>query len=621
MHEEYGHGPGARSLRVLGFLILGALMTSIIVALQRSSGAYGAEFAATRASEAGHVVTGFMMADYLTSGLPAPLAFVADYALHFPRVVIGIWPPLYYVLEGLWVSVLGPSTPAVLLLPAVMASLLMVSAGWATGRVLGPLPGAAVSVALLALPAMREATIIVGLDLPLALFALWAGLAWARFMASNGARGAVPFALLASAAILTKGTGVFLLALPLLSLLFSGRFELVRRRGFWLAPLIILVLAGPWTIGTYPMVSAVFPSHYRTAFTALAAYAYGHDLLAVLGVAFVVLACIGLLFAVVDGWRRRPRAEIMVAVAALCISAMLVLCIVPLGIENGAILPLIAPAMMLAAYGLMRLAGLVISGWPTIVGLGTALALLLLALPGILEPVHKAGNAMDELAEAVLARSAGAPTSVLVVADPRGENALIAAMAQQDRTAQNFVLPASSMLAVPGRGPAAGALLYPDPQDLLAGLEAMAPGYLAIDTAPESRQGTIHAVVSEVLSRFPEHFELLSTFPRGDARGEARLYRLTHPAKSAHPDIPTTSPDDDVKWPDMPSLDELEGDGAGMVKPSEAQGASTNPGAVARPKPENPAAPAPQKPEPAAPAEVPQAGGFSAEDAASATAR
>ncbi|MGQ3674853.1 ArnT family glycosyltransferase [Xanthobacter sp. TB0139] len=567
MHQHDEDGPGARSLRVLGFLILGALMTSIIVALQRASGAYGAEFAATRASEAGHVVTGFMVADYLASGLPAPLAFIADYALHFPRVVIGIWPPLYYVLEGAWVSVLGPSTPAVLLLPAVLSALLMVSAGWATGRVLGPLPGAAASVALLAMPSIREATIIVGLDLPLALFALWAGLAWARFMASDGARGAVPFALLASAAILTKGTGVFLLALPLVSLLFSGRFELVRRRGFWLALLIILVLAGPWTIGTYPMVSAVFPSHFGTAFMALASYAYGHALLVALGVVLVAFAGIGIIFAVLDGWRRKPRAEIMVAMAALAVSAGAVLCILPLGIEDGAILPLIAPAMMLATYGLVRFAGLVISGWPTIVGLGTALALLLLALPGILEPLHKAGNAMDELAEAVLARSAGAPTSVLVVADPRGENALIAAMAQQDRTVQNFALPASSMLAVPGRGPASGAPLYPDPQDLLAGLEAMAPGYLAIDTAPESRQGTIHAEVSEVLSRFPDHFELLTTFPRGDGRGEARLYRLTHPAKSAHPALPSGS-EDDVKWPDMPSLDELEGEPDSAASPA-----------------------------------------------------
>lgn len=542
MQQEEGSGLGTKSLRALAFLILGALMTSIVVALQRASGAYVAEFAATRASEAGHVVTGLMMAEYFAKGFPPlpPLAFISDYALHFPAIVLGVWPPLYYVMEGAWVSVLGPATPALLLLPAMLAALLMVSAGWAAGRVLGPLPGAAVSVALLAVAPLREATIVVGLDLPLAVFVLLAALAFSRFMASDGARGAVPFALLASAAILTKGTGVALLLLPPLALVLCGRLALLRRGGFWLAYLIILILAGPWTIGTFPLVLAAFPNSFGTLFIAAAAWGYGAGLVAALGIALAVLGLVGIIFAAVECWKRKPGAEIMGAMAATVIACAIVLCLVPLALEPGALLPLFAPAVMLAAYGLMRLVGLAVSGWPTIAGLVVALALLLGAMPGIIDPMTKLGNAMDEASEAMLAHQNGS-FAVLVVGDAQAEAAMVTAMAQQDRMLRTFVLPASTVLAVAGRGPAAGAVLYPDPPDLMAGLDRMSPSFIVIDTAAASSHSAVHAVVMKTLEAFPERFERIGVYPRGDGQGAAWLYVLK-PATAAVPKVPAQSP-------------------------------------------------------------------------------
>lgn len=542
-----------KSLRVLAFLILGALMTSIIIALQRASGAYVAEFAATRTSEAGHVVSGLMMAEYFARGMPAPLAFVSDYALHFPAVVLGVWPPLFYVLEGLWVSALGPSTSAILLLPAVLAAFLMVSAGWATGRVLGPLPGGAVSVTLLALALMREATIVVGLDLPMALFALWAALAFSRFLASDGVRGAVPFALLASAAILTKGTAVLLLLLPLVAVVLCGRFHLLLRARLWLAYLIILILAGPWTIGTFPMVLAALPAPFGSSFIVHAAQAYGQGLVAGTSIILLVLALAGIVFAALEGARRKPGAEIMVSVAALAIAGAIVLCLIPLEIEPVSLLPLLAPVVMLAAYGLMRLAGLVVSGWPTIIGLLVALVLLLVGMPAILEPVNKPGNAMDEAAEAMLAARSGA-FSVLVVSDTRGEAALVAAMAQQDQMIRSFVLPGSTVLAIAGRGPAEGAVLYPDAPDLMAGLTQIAPAFIVTDLPSDAREGTVQGVMARALKDFPQNFELLGRYPRGDGRGEAHLYALkgqdsaaqapsTAPAGSPEPSAATASPE------------------------------------------------------------------------------
>eukprot|EP01031_Cornospumella_fuschlensis_P048035 gene48035-58839_t len=62
----------------------------------------------------------------------------------------------------------------------------------------------------LALPLLREATLVILLDLPVALLALLAAFAYAHYLARPRWQSAVLFGLLASAAILAKGTGAAL---------------------------------------------------------------------------------------------------------------------------------------------------------------------------------------------------------------------------------------------------------------------------------------------------------------------------------------------------------------------------------------------------------------------------
>jgi hypothetical protein len=71
-----------------------------------------------------------------------------------------------------------------------------------------------------------------------------------RYIEAPGFRNALGFAVLAASTILTKYTGWFLFVLPLASVVCLRRFGLLRKRSFWVQPLIIGALVAPWTIWT-----------------------------------------------------------------------------------------------------------------------------------------------------------------------------------------------------------------------------------------------------------------------------------------------------------------------------------------------------------------------------------
>lgn len=539
------------ALRGLLFLIFVALGVVVIAVQQRAMGGYTAELSANNADEASHFISGLMLADYVRAGLPNPLPFARDYYLHFPKVGIGHWPPLYYMLEGALFLLLPPLTSVALLLPAVLASLLVVTTGWATARALGPLQGIAVGVVVLALPLLREATLVILLDLPVALLALLAAFVYAGYLVRPRWQSAVLFAVLASAAILTKGTGAALALVPPLAVLLGRRFDLLKRGSFWLPVPIVAVLAGPWTLGTYAMAAAGFQYQWGLAFTALAARTYAHGVLAGLGILVLALATLGVLFAAQSGWQGGradapdgvaprgadvpfadtdgeggDRAPLWVALAALVIAILAFQCLVPAGLDARYLLPVAAPLVMLAAFGGTRLLGLLTSGWPTLAGLVVSLALLFGALPALLVEVRKLPTGMDAAAQAFLAREASNPL-ILVGADAEGEGGLIAAIAQRDRARKTYVLRGTKMLATSDWNAANYTPTYADPAALMAGLDDLGVGAVVVDTSPASQSLAHNRQLLAAAAAFPDRFRPVASYPRADRKGEAKLYALS----------------------------------------------------------------------------------------------
>ncbi|HSK21311.1 MAG TPA: hypothetical protein VK912_19300 [Longimicrobiales bacterium] len=69
-----------------------------------------------------------MVRDYAADGCgSSALQFARDYYAHYPKIAIGNWPPLFYMVEGAWLLV----TPVHAASVRVLLSLITVGLAWA----------------------------------------------------------------------------------------------------------------------------------------------------------------------------------------------------------------------------------------------------------------------------------------------------------------------------------------------------------------------------------------------------------------------------------------------------------------------------------------------------------
>src|SRR5215831_1841647 len=195
------------------------LCLALFLVLAWRSGVFGAELTG-ETDEAAHYVTGLLVHDYVTSGFSVrPMAFATNFYLHYPKVALGHWPPMFYVVQAAWMFVFGDSPSAVILLiitmTATLAFLIYRTVHLEYGSALAGLGAAAL---FLCLPVVQMYGRMIMADMPVALFGFGAMLAWADFLSTGRRRTALLFAGLTVMAILTKGNGYAVIFIPPLSI-------------------------------------------------------------------------------------------------------------------------------------------------------------------------------------------------------------------------------------------------------------------------------------------------------------------------------------------------------------------------------------------------------------------
>ncbi|OZA84226.1 MAG: hypothetical protein B7X76_07290, partial [Azorhizobium sp. 39-67-5] len=300
-----------------------------------------------------------------------------------------------------------------------------------------------------------------------------------------------------------------------------------RTAGFYLPYAFMLVLAGPWIIGTYPLVAGHFAAGWGLGFLRVSAPFYGTALTAGLTSLILALAGFGALSALLANWRDgATRSSLFAALSALAGAVLIGCLMVPRAPDARHLLPALVPLVMLAAYGGMRLIGLLTTGWPTLSGLVVSMVMLLAALPALLTPLLKPPVGMLPAARAILERGAAAPL-ILVAADEKGEGALIAAIAQHDAARTAFVVPARRLLAAE---PVPGGDAQTTAQATAGILSDSAVAFVVLDTTPAAAAVPQTGQVRAALEGASGDFDLLGTYPRADGTGEVRLYAVTQNA-------------------------------------------------------------------------------------------
>lgn len=413
----------------IGVVVL-ALLTALTLYLQVRNNAFGAELPD---DEASHYISGLLIRDYLLSGFQqSPIAYLTNYHAHYPLVGIGHWGPGYYLAEAAWMLVFPPTIQSAILLSTVFT---VAAAGviylFAVRKLqLSPILAACAAALFVVTPLIQSGSSTIMLDVPVAFMTICAAYAYTAYLESESPWASAAFGLFAAAAILTKGNGALLALTPPLAVLATGRWELLRRWSFWLPAVIVLVLAGPWTLFTYGQVAAGFRYAWGAAYSRVATIENTNILLRDVAAPVLILAVLGVVAAVRDrGSPRRVAARMLIVMLA---SVWIFQTLVPAAIQDRYLAPLIPPVVLLAALG----ADLLTSRWSGRARAGAnavaAAVLLIAALPLALSMTPRPSLGIRELAALVWAEKPPTNPVVLISAKSSAEAATIAELAAAD---------------------------------------------------------------------------------------------------------------------------------------------------------------------------------------------
>jgi hypothetical protein len=217
-------GPIVRMHRRDPLLVFAAAAIGIVLAaVQWAGGAWSAEFDA-HPDESAQFISGRVLWEYLRTLPPgSPLDWAGQYYLHYPKVAIGHWPPLYPAAEALWSLVFGSSRSSAMGLQWLLGVAALIGL-YTLARNRLPLPiTAGILLVIIATPVFQQSLEQSMADLACLLLSILFMHAMLRLTERADGRSALLVALVLFAAGMTKGTAVALLPVPAVVLLVERR--------------------------------------------------------------------------------------------------------------------------------------------------------------------------------------------------------------------------------------------------------------------------------------------------------------------------------------------------------------------------------------------------------------
>ncbi len=377
--------------------------------------------------EAAHAVTSLMLHDYVDSGLGQhPMRFAKAYYADFPRVALGHYPPMYYVL-AVPLLLVHTSVNTLLIFQALTLSLLAMLTFQVGCRFLKPLTAAIASFSVVLLPIALKLTLHVMSDILLALFCLWAALLWAWYLRAPSVKRALVWGGVATAAILTKGSGMGLCLVPPVATLLCGKWRLALGWSWWCAALPVVLFAGPWMLYSTGISKEGMTQLGPWQYFLQAVPFHLAAMPAVFGWPFTLLCAGGIVRAIINSRRDEALLPETASLAGMVLGMSLVLLLVPVGLSTRYMLTLAPVVMLAAAYGLEAVP------WPRSVrpAFGACLHLVFLALflfeRGL--PVKEVLGFTQAVEKLGVPKAGDSKQNWLIASDPRGEGAVIAAAA------------------------------------------------------------------------------------------------------------------------------------------------------------------------------------------------
>ncbi len=490
---------------------------AVAVVLQRLGGAYETELSGYP-DEPAHFVTGVMVHEYLSNLPPGPMVpFAKEYYIHYPKVAMGHWPPVFYLVQGLWFLVFHVSRASVLWLMALITALISATLYSVVRKFFGMWAGIAAGLLFQCLPVVSTQTEQVMADLLVTLFGLWAALAFADFVREGRRRDLFRFALLTTLAIFTKNSGVYLVLVAPLALFLTKSLRRLLSPWFWLAAALVGLPAGVWFAFSRKYVTGTWVEQPSLGFFSRAVGTNALMLVSIFGIAFSALVCAGLFRKVLRPLLLHGAADPFWAVmSSVAAGVYLAECVLSAGLEPRFLVPAIPALIPFLFAGVEWIAQMSVPLGRSVriraVAL-MALATALFATQTFAIP-HKPYRGFVEVADYILSRPESRGAAILVSSEADGEGLLISEIAMRQPRPYTFVLRASKVLARSdwlGRGYQAR---FQSSGDVLRYLEDIPVDFLVIDELSGPPPLLHHRLLLEAAEQHPDHWRPVGAFPQ-----------------------------------------------------------------------------------------------------------
>ena len=427
-------------------VLIALVLLAAVIILQVRAGAHDAEFGG-HPDEAAHYVTGLMVRDYVAGGLPGnPMTFAEKYYDHYPKVALGNWPPGFYAIQTVWTLTFSDSRGSVMILMAILTWLTSLVVFGALRQSFDPPAAGFGALLFVSFGLIQQYGAMVMTEIPVALFSTMATLAFARWLDHQRTRDSVLFGLLASMAIMTKGSGFAVALVPPIAILFSGRFGLLKRANLYYAAAVVLVLAGPWTWMFREVSRAGWEQPSPTLDYTVRGLAYFFEgVLRSGSVITTVFGLIGTLWAI-RGARLREISSAWVSAVALVTAVVIFHSVVPASFGYRHLTQALPSWAMLITAGAVAM-----RRWIHVRRPALAPAVPVIAIAGLLHTAsgfpHAYGRGFGRIVDKVVKAPNNGDARFLIASDATGEGMFIAESAMREPRPGHVIRRASKVLS------------------------------------------------------------------------------------------------------------------------------------------------------------------------------
>lgn len=507
---------------------------ALVVLLQWLSGTYRSEFS-SYPDEPAHYVTSLMVWDYIRQfHFVSPLSFAQSYYDHYPKVALGHWPPVFYLIQAGWMLVFGTSRIAVRLEVGLTTAILALSLFSELRKRFGDglfakLGALGAGVLFICLPLVQVYTAEEMAEMMLTLCCFWGVVFLARFIHGGRSKDALLYAVFFSLAVLTKGSGWLLAMVPAIALVLTRQLTLLRRKALWLSALVVALCCVPWQLMTMKMAERGWEggTHPSAHYSIGALWEFLTLFPSILGPLLVAVMVIGIYRLIVVPFRQGRTNAFDACMFSLLCSVWLFHSLVPAGVEDRKLI-IAVPAMI---YFLLPGVHTIVRWLPPVTGrfdwrapavagiLAISFAAFTFSIPRV------DGYGFHQAARFIASRPEIEHNNILVTSQSVGEGLLVSELAMLRPDPIATVIRATKALATVEWNGAGYQCRYSDTKQVLDFIRSKNIGVIVIDNFAPQVNFLHDKLIHQLVTTSPS-FQLIGQFRSQDpVQGSVSIYK------------------------------------------------------------------------------------------------